>query len=559
MIDLNFFKNWDLLTLGIVIIVTVVLGFVVYLENPRSSMRRSFFGFAIWTAIWGTFNYLSYHLTPAYAFNFLKLTIFAVIWETYYFLRFSMVFPKEENIPRHKLSWVLWGIAWVVAVLTLTPFVFQEIGGISPSGAITQIINGPAMPLFGNVSVGFTLAGVILLLRKTLWPKDKAAKSYRLISVGVLVMFVLIITSNFVFPVFLNNSQYIQFGALFVFPFIALTSYAIIKNKVFNVKVLSAELFITALLILSFLQLIQSRELSNIILSLGILISLLGAGILLIKSVRKEVEQREELQKLSEELKAKNIQLDELNHFKTQLLSLASHQVKSPLSVIKQYVSLILDKTYGGDVLEPMEGEPSTRSAGKVQVKETLAKVKKSADGLIGLINTLLDLRKVEEGKMDYKFAPVDLVEIVSGVVEELRPLAAQNKLEFTLTAPAEKIMINADAIKLKQVIQNITDNAIKYTPSGYIKVVIEKKEGSVIVSAQDSGRGIPADLLPHLFEEFIRDEKVKQEILGTGLGLYIARRIVEAHGGKIWAESDGEGKGSTFFVVLQPIAASNT
>ena len=83
------------------------------------------------------------------------------------------------------------------------------------------------------------------------------------------------------------------------------------------------------------------------------------------------------------------------------------------------------------------------------------------------------------------------------------------------------------------------------------MKVVVEKKDGNALVSVRDSGFGISRDLLPHLFEEFVRDEKVKQKILGTGLGLYIARKIVEAHGGKIWAESEGEGKGSRFYVEL--------
>jgi len=86
------------------------------------------------------------------------------------------------------------------------------------------------------------------------------------------------------------------------------------------------------------------------------------------------------------------------------------------------------------------------------------------------------------------------------------------------------------------------------------VKVSIEKKDGTVVVSVKDSGLGISQELLPHLFEEFVRDEKVKKLVRGTGLGLFIARKVVEVHGGKIWAESDGEGKGSTFSVVLPMI-----
>ena len=175
----------------------------------------------------------------------------------------------------------------------------------------------------------------------------------------------------------------------------------------------------------------------------------------------------------------------------------------------------------------------------------------KSSDDLIVLINTLLDFRKVEEGRMEYSFARVKLNDIIQNVMTELETLANEKKLKFTYKASGE-VFVNADAPKLKQVIQNFTDNAIKYTPEGFVHVELEEQGKDVIVSLKDSGLGIVKDLTPHLFEEFIRDERVKKEIKGTGLGLYIARKIVEAHGGSVWAESEGESKGSIFYVKLK-------
>ncbi len=102
--------------------------------------------------------------------------------------------------------------------------------------------------------------------------------------------------------------------------------------------------------------------------------------------------------------------------------------------------------------------------------------------------------------------------------------------------------------------IQNLVDNAIKYAPSGAVKVETVSQNGTALVSVKDSGLGIDKNLIPYLFEEFVRDERVKKSIRGTGLGLYIARKIVEAHSGKIWAESEGEGKRSAFFVTLKKI-----
>jgi signal transduction histidine kinase len=256
----------------------------------------------------------------------------------------------------------------------------------------------------------------------------------------------------------------------------------------------------------------------------------------LIKSVQREVEQREELQRLNKQIEEKNNELEDLSRFKSQLLSLASHQIKSPLAAIKGFAQLVGDGSYGpvGD-----------------KVKEAIAKIQHSADDLIGLINTLLDVRKVEEGKMEYKMEKTDINKMVGGMVELLKPLADQKKLEFTFTSPGHEVWVNADPEKFKQVVQNLTDNSIKYTPSGFVHVTLKEEAGMATISVADSGLGVAADLIPHLFEEFVRDERVKKEIRGTGLGLYIARKISEAHGGKIWATSDGEGKGSTFNVSI--------
>jgi len=135
----------------------------------------------------------------------------------------------------------------------------------------------------------------------------------------------------------------------------------------------------------------------------------------------------------------------------------------------------------------------------------------------------------------------------VNEVVELMKPLAEAKQLQFSFVSPEKEIAVNADAQKLKQVVQNLTDNAIKYTPSGFVRVELKEEGGMAVVFVSDSGLGVSATLIPYLFEEFVRDERVKKEIRGTGLGLYIARKITEAHGGKLTAESAGEGKGSMF------------
>ncbi len=117
---------------------------------------------------------------------------------------------------------------------------------------------------------------------------------------------------------------------------------------------------------------------------------------------------------------------------------------------------------------------------------------------------------------------------------------------------PDEKWLVKADEEKLRQVIQNLIDNALKYTEKGWIRVSMETAADQVLVSVSDSGRGISKELLPRLFEQWTRDSKAAKEIQGTGLGLYIAKEIMKAHSGEIWAESPGEGNGSTFNIRLK-------
>lgn len=245
----------------------------------------------------------------------------------------------------------------------------------------------------------------------------------------------------------------------------------------------------------------------------------------------------EELEKLNKELEETKVKLEALNHFKTHLLALTSHQFKAPLASIKGYATIVRQGLYG-EVNE--------------KIKEALERIEFAADDLVNLVNNVIDLRKVEEGRMDYDFVKTDFKKLAQDAAEGLHLLAIHKKLDFTFSAPEKELFVNADEQKLRHVVLNLVDNAIKYTEKGFIHVEIKEEGDKIVLSARDSGIGIAPGVKPLLFEEFVRDERVKREIRGTGIGLHIAKSIVEAHGGKIWAESEGEGKGSTFFVELE-------
>lgn len=527
--------NLYLLAVGVTIAAIGILGFVAFFSNPKSSTSRAFLAFAILTAAYSIANYISYQLSdPTLILWLLRVTIFFAVWHAFSFLHFSYVFPKESLTYPTLYKRLLLPWTGIISVLTLSPLMFVGLEVQAGAGSSSQAVLGPAIPLFGITALGLVIGALVLLIKRMLKARGLEKKQFIFILGGAAVTFLLLITFNLVLPIVFQQVRYIPLAALFFFPFVAFTTYAIMKHHLLSAKVVSTEILAFILAVVTLSEVIISQNLVEILFRSGEFVLVLIFGIFLIKSVIKEVEQREELQRLNEKIAAANSQLEELSRFKSQLLSLASHQIKSPLAAIKGFVSLIADGSYGpvGD-----------------KVKETLVKVQRSADELIALINTLLDMRKVEEGKMEYKFEKTDLNKMVGDVVEMLKPLAATKNLEFTFVSSKKDIFVNADPEKLKQVIQNLADNAIKYTPSGFVHVELKENGSAATVSVSDSGLGIPAELLPHLFEEFIRDERVKKEVRGTGLGLYIARKIAEAHGGKISAESPGEGKGSTFSV----------
>ncbi|MEK7635974.1 MAG: ATP-binding protein [Patescibacteria group bacterium] len=244
--------------------------------------------------------------------------------------------------------------------------------------------------------------------------------------------------------------------------------------------------------------------------------------------------------KLFQQIEKANEKLVELDKAKAGMYSFVSHQIKAPMGIVKGFAQLLSDGSYGK--------LPK-------KAKERVEDMKKSCDRLIQLVNDFLDLRRIEEGRMEYEFKEINLVDLVKSVFEELKFLAEQKKLKFELECAEQEIKVKADEQRFRQVISNLIENSIKYTEKGFVKARLmtddkESMTNNIIFSVEDSGIGIRPETLPQLFDQFKRAKEARL-IQGTGLGLYIAREIVKAHKGEIWAESEGEGKGSKFLVRL--------
>jgi signal transduction histidine kinase len=236
---------------------------------------------------------------------------------------------------------------------------------------------------------------------------------------------------------------------------------------------------------------------------------------------------------LFQELQEKNRQLESASQHKSQFLANMSHELRTPLNAILGYTELIVDGIYG----EPPE-----------KIAEVLGRVELSGRHLLGLINDVLDLSKMEAGQLQLSLAEYRIKDVVYAVLSALEPLAVEKGLALEVDLAADLPVASGDEARLRQVLLNLVGNALKFTEAGFVRVSASVEGEAFRVSVRDSGPGIAEADRAKIFEEFQQAEGGAVAAKGgTGLGLSIAKRIVELHGGRIGVESIG-GQGSTFW-----------
>ena len=243
--------------------------------------------------------------------------------------------------------------------------------------------------------------------------------------------------------------------------------------------------------------------------------------------------------RLFHEIGDKSRQLEEASQHKSQFLANMSHELRTPLNAILGYTELMADGAYG---------EPSEKMVG------ILKRLEANGKHLLGLINDVLDLSKIEAGQLVLELSDYSVQDIAQTVRSTLEPLATDKKLAFKVEMPSELPAGRGDGRRLTQVLINLVGNAIKFTDAGEVAIKAEANNGSFHVSVRDTGPGISAADQAKLFQEFQQaDNAITKKKGGTGLGLAISKRIIEMHGGKIWVESQ-PGQGSTFAFSLPVI-----
>lgn len=251
--------------------------------------------------------------------------------------------------------------------------------------------------------------------------------------------------------------------------------------------------------------------------------------------ITEQVTARLILEKVDVEREALLTQLKAANYAKDEFLATISHELRTPLTSILGWSRLL------------REGAEPER------VAKGLAVIEKNANAQVQLIEDVLDVSRIISGKIRMKLREVDAAAVVNAAIETVRPSAAAKRIRMSVDLPPNLPPLVADEDRLQQVVWNLLSNAVKFTDEGgSISLRCREQEGKIVLSVADSGLGISPEFLPYVFDRFRQDDtSTTKSHSGLGLGLSIARHLVELHGGRISAFSEGEGKGATFEVVL--------
>ncbi|MEI7425782.1 MAG: HAMP domain-containing sensor histidine kinase [Candidatus Moraniibacteriota bacterium] len=487
-------------------------------------------------------------------------------------LYFSYVFLEKKDAP-FKYKFLVLTLLAIFVVLLPTSYnvnIFDSLNCEATQGLLVYY--------FYFLESLFFVWLLFFLVKKIISLKFEERKIAILFSVGVICFLASFSGAN-VIASLTENWKILQYG-LFGMPiFICLLVYLIIKFKAFEIKLIGVQALVFALIILIGSQFTFIKTDINKILTAITLLLATTFGWILVRSVKKAIKQKEalemaygeienrnkklniankenihqknQLQKLSNNLIKANIELKKLDEAKSDFVSMASHQLRTPPTPIKGYSSMLLEGAYGKLNSEQARAVENINKANNQQIE---------------FVEDLLSVSRIESGSTKFEFKKQQIGTICQEIVDNLTFKAKEKNIFLKYEIPATPLPeIDIDGMKIREVLSNLIDNAIKYTPKGGVtvstKICIKKicargakclKKPHIRITISDTGIGIPANEIPYLFIKFSRGKDISRlNTGGTGLGLYVVKIITAANGGKVWIESPGANKGTKFILEL--------
>ena len=582
--------DYDYMIAPLISLLSIVIGLIVYLNNKKESTGKVVAVISISIGIWIISAFLSdlvKNVALSLLFNRLIFVALTILVSGLLYLPF--IFPlKSKSADLIKLPIIIFTSLFGLFTL-LTPFIVENIQFESWG---SNIIYGSFFSLF----IAYTLIAVLLLLIKFIISyiklKTEDRVKIRLFFIGLILFSLINIFVQVIIRNIIGSDEFYRFGNYSAIIFVSFTAYAIVKNQLFNIKIILTEIGVALVNIAILEQIFLPKSSWQVYINIILFLVVAYGSYILVKSVIREIKFREELQVMTNQLAHANTHLKELDQMKTEFVSLASHELLTPVSAIEGYLSMLLDE-HMAKVEDP-------------KAIKYMTNVYTSAKRLARLIADMLNISRIEEGRLLVEKKDISLSELVKQVIDEIKFKSDERQQKIIFETPdqaksddrlASGWNTYGDADKIKEVIINLIGNSIKYSKNpGTITIRIEKVptpwvaekwqkieedikqrplddqeaihsavdehfrnfvgQTQLMISVKDQGIGIPKEELPRLFKKFHRvGDFTTAESQGTGLGLYISRALVELHHGRIWADSEGEGKGSTFTFTLPDIS----
>jgi len=509
-------------------VVSSLLGLLFFFHRKENKINSIFFLFCLCVALW-SFAYIFWPLadTAENTLFFFQLLHIPSCFVSVLYLNFVLVWLGKYQ-QKKKVLRLGYFFSFLFSLTTFSPWFISDM--IPKFSMHFWAVPGPLYHLYLVLFFGLFAYSSYLLLQQLKIERDEIKKKQiKLILLGIGVGFLGGATNYLLW----YNINFPPYGNVFVSFFVIFTSYAIIRYNLLNIKIIATEGLLLIINLFLIFRIIISSSTSDYVINITMLVLALVMSYLLILSVRKEIKRREEVTNLAHSLEKANLRLQELDRQKTEFLSIASHQLRTPLSILKGYIELLKDGGFG----KPTKG-----------MIKVLSDMDENNEHLIKLVDEFLNISRIEQGRTKFVFESENICKIIDSAKNELE-IKAKDKglsIEFDKSKKEKKVIMDSE--KIRHVIFNFIDNAIKYSDKGKIKIVLEDEEGGTTVRVRDSGFGFNKVDEANFFQKFYRGENVKgTNVNGTGLGLYVCRKFIEAHGGKVWAHSPGLGKGSEF------------
>ncbi len=532
----------DIGFLWMVVFLLLIMGLLVLHKDQKSQASRSFLYLTVSIALWIIVAFFEDEATSAtLRFNFLRADFAFGSFYAYAFLLFC---SDVIHFRHSKSRWFRYSLVLIPTILT--GFIFLTnviISGyeITQSDVINPIF-GPG-EIFYNILISLApLLGAAVLIwnYRKVDPLEKTRYIYLIIglilSIGIALITNVFITNYIEYdPLYAFYARLGMYSSIFI---VLLPGYAIIKHRLFNIKIFATEILSFVILLFVFVQIFLANDIYQLTLRIGIFIICFLLFVMLVRTMDGEIKRKEELQKISDSLAVANAELHRLDTAKSEFISIASHQLRTPLTAIRGFVSLLLEGAYGS--LEPT-------------VADTLNKVYLANARLMGLVENLLNISRIEAGRIQYQFGLAKIEDILAELKDNFILATHSKGLGFRVLLPQTPLPpIRIDGPKIREALSNIIDNSIKYTEKGEVVVTLEQRGERAVISVADTGIGIDPVDLPHIFKKFERGkDSARVNVSSTGLGLYVCKNFIEAHGGSVRVESAGKSRGTVFIVEL--------